>query len=108
MNVETLSWVVLALAVFAANVPFFNQHLFGLVSIGKVAGYVKPLWVRLLEMLVLYFVVGTIAHLFEVNMGSAFPQGWEFYAVTVCLFLVFAYPGYVWRYLRKRKSGDDN
>jgi len=30
------------------------------------------------------------------------PQGWEFFAVTGCLFIVLAYPGFVMRYMRKR------
>lgn len=66
--------------------------------------YVKSLWMRLLELLVLYAVVGAIAWFFENSIGNAFPQGWEFYAVTGCLFLVLAYPGYVLRYLRKHHA----
>jgi hypothetical protein len=34
--------------------------------------------------------------------GGIYPQGWGFYAVTFCLFIVFAYPGFVLRYLWKR------
>ena len=54
---------------------------------------------ELLELVLLYFVVLGIARLLESNAGNAFNQGWQFYAVTVCLFLVLAYPGFVWRYL---------
>jgi hypothetical protein len=101
VNVSLLSWCVILLAVFAANLPFFNQQLFGLLSLSKSADYRKPVWMRLLELLILYFVVGAIAHVLESNIGNAFVQTWEFYAVTGCLFLVLAYPGFVLRYLRK-------
>jgi len=56
----------------------------------------------LIELLVLYAIIGLIAYLLESRIGGVFTQGWEFFAVTGCLFLVFAYPGFVVRYLRKR------
>ena len=86
------------LAVLAANIPFFNERIFALVPYGT---SIKPLWARLLELLVLYFVVLGAAYLLEARMGNVFPQRWEFYAITICLFLVLAFPGFVFRYLRK-------
>ena len=62
----------------------------------------KPVWLRLIELFVLYLVVGLIARGLESRIGSVFPQGWEFFAVTGCLFIVLAYPGFVMRYMRKR------
>jgi hypothetical protein len=50
---------------------------------------------------VLYFVVGFIARLLESRIGSVAVQTWEFHAVTGCLFLVLAFPGFVMRYLHK-------
>jgi hypothetical protein len=102
LNVSLFSWVVILLAVIAANLPFFNQQLFALVPLNKADKYIKPIWIRLLELLVLYFLVGLIAYFLETSIGNAFPQGWQFYTITACLFLVLAYPGYVLRYLRKR------
>ncbi|MBU3736362.1 MAG: DUF2818 family protein, partial [Methylobacterium sp.] len=56
-----------------------------------------------LELAVLYFCVGGLARLAEHNAaGQAAKQHWEFYAVTVCLFLVFAFPGFVYRFLWRR------
>jgi hypothetical protein len=40
----------------------------------------------------------------ESNAGNVFNQGWQFYAVTVCLFLVLAFPGFTFRYLRRRSA----
>jgi len=90
---------VIVLAVFAANLPFLNERLFGFIPLGARP---KSIWWRLIELIVLYALVGAIAYLLESRIGNAFPQGWEFYAVTGCLFIVFAYPGFVFRYLRKR------
>lgn len=99
MNISLVSWLIILLALLGANLPFLNERVFGLIPISLKA---KPFWLRLIELFVLYFVVGLIARLFEANIGSVFSQRWEFFAVTGCLFLVFAYPGFVMRYLRKR------
>ena len=99
MDVSLSSWFVIAIAVVAANLPFLNERLFGCVALRREA---KPFWMRLLELAVLYAVIGLVARLLESRIGNAFPQGWEFYAVTVFLFIVLAYPGFVFRYLRKR------
>jgi hypothetical protein len=100
VDVSLVSWFVILLALFGANLPFFNERLFALVPLPMP---VKPVWVRLIELLVCYFAVGLVARMLEAKIGSVFPQGWEFFAITVCLFLVFAYPGFVLRYLRKRR-----
>ncbi|OWW18498.1 DUF2818 family protein [Noviherbaspirillum denitrificans] len=99
MDVSFASWFVIALAALAANLPFFNERLFALVPLRQPA---KSLWLRLLELVVLYFLIRGIAYLLEARIGNVFPQRWEFYAITACLFLVLAFPGFVFRYLRKR------
>jgi Protein of unknown function (DUF2818) len=99
VDVSLSSWFVILLAACAANLPFANERLFGVVPL-KSGG--KSLWLRFAELLLLYFAVGGIGYLLEARIGNAFPQHWEFYAVTACLFFVLAYPGFVFRYLRKR------
>ena len=99
MDVNLSSWFVILLAILAANLPFLNEQIFAFVPLRTP---VKSFWTRLLELAILYGLVGAAAHLLESRMGNAFPQGWEFYAVTICLFIVLAYPGFVYRYLRKR------
>lgn len=79
--------------------PFVNEKLFLAIPIGRP---VKPFWLRLLELLSLYLLVRGIAYLLEARIGNVFSQGWEFYAITICLFLVLAFPGFVLRYLRRR------
>lgn len=93
----SLVWgIVLALAL-AANLPFFSPRLF-------IVGPSRPLrglgW-RLLEVLVLGALVVIGAMVIEARMGQRAPQGWEFYAVLVCLILTLAFPGFVWRHLRR-------
>jgi hypothetical protein len=64
----------------------------------------KSFFDRLLEVLVGYVLVGTLGFALELYLGNAFPQGWEFYAVTLALFLVLGYPGFVWRYMLRRHA----
>ena len=85
----------------AANFPFFTERGFGIRQLKQ---GLKPAWLRIVELLVLYGLVLGFARVVESSMGNAFPQGWQFYAVTVCLFLVLGFPGFVHRYLR-RKAG---
>ena len=63
----------------------------------------KSVFVRLIEVLVFYGLVGVLGFALEASLGNRFPQGWEFYAITLSLFLVLGYPGFVWRYLMKRR-----
>ena len=107
MDPSLAGWLVLAVALAAANLPFFNEHVFGVVPLkGRPAGAArtKPFFVRLLELIVLYFAVGALALALESRIGSVFSQNWEFYAITACMFVVLAFPGFVLRYLRKRRG----
>lgn len=94
------SWFLIGLAVLAANLPFFNERVFAVLPLTSRPQ--KPFWLRLIELIALYFLVGAVAYMLEARIGGVFKQGWEFYAVTGCLFLVLAFPGFVYRYLRKR------
>ena len=106
MDVSLASWLVIAVALAAANLPFASERVFGLIALkSSPAGQAreKSFFARLLELLVLYFLVGAVAWLLESRIGNVFAQRWEFYAITGCLFLVLAFPGFVIKYLRKRR-----
>lgn len=114
MDVSSSSWLLIALALVCANLPFFNERLLALMPLkspGAAAALAaeggrpwrKPLAVRLLEMAVMYIVVGLIGFALEARIGNAFPQTWEFYAITACFFIVLAFPGFIARYLRKQR-----
>lgn len=91
---------LLLLALLAANLPWFSEKLFYFIPLKNIQ---KSFGWCLLELVVLYFAVGAIAFYAEkATMGQVAPQHWEFYAVTVCLFLVFAFPGFVYRYFWHR------
>lgn len=92
---------MILLAALAANLPFLSERLFCILPLPRA---VKPFWMRLTELLVLYFLVLGAGHILETRIGNAFPQQWQFYAITVCMFLVLAYPGFVFRYLRKHRA----
>ena len=102
MSQSASVWLVLLLALVAANLPFVNERLLALVAVGE--GSRKSLAVRLAELVLLYFIVGGIGLLFERRVGQIAPQGWEFYAVTGALFIVLAFPGFTWRYLLKHRN----
>ena len=92
---------MIVVALIAANLPFFNHRV---LAIGPVLKPRKTLIVRLVELIVLYFVVGGQALLLEKRAGQIAPQAWEFYAITGTLFVVLAFPGFVYRYLVRRRG----
>jgi hypothetical protein len=93
--------IILVLGFVAANLPFvLERRLFVLPPRGDG----KSLAWRLLELVLMYFAIGGLAWLVEKNLGPVRPQRWEFYATTACLFLVFAYPGFVYRFLWRRRG----
>ena len=99
---QTVSiWVVLLFALVAANLPFVNERLMAVVPL-KFA--VKPLSIRIGELLAFYVLSGGLGLLFERRVGQIAPQGWEFYTVTGALFIVLAFPGFTWRYLLKHRK----
>ena len=100
MNFSTT--LLLILAFIAANLPFLVERIFFIVK--PKSGDKNVAW-RLLELVIMYFVVGGIALLLESKAGDIHGQNWEFYAVNASLFVVFAYPGFVYRYLWRRRGG---
>jgi hypothetical protein len=97
---QTVSiWLVIVAALAAANLPFLNDRAFGVLPWR--GGKALPM--RLIELVILYFATGLFGMLLEKRLGQSSPQGWEFYAVTAALFITFAFPGFVWRYLVKHR-----
>ena len=99
MTQTVSTWLVVFLALVAANLPFISNRLFAVYRMTDG----KNLASRLGELVVWYLVVGGIGLYLEQSMGQIAPQGWEFYAITGTLFLTFAFPGFVYRYLFKKR-----
>ncbi|MBL8332167.1 MAG: DUF2818 family protein [Rubrivivax sp.] len=101
MNHAAEVWTVIVAALVAANLPFLNERLF-LVGPRRAP---KALAWRLLELALLALAVYGLGVALESRIGQRHVQGWEFNVAAACLFLTFAFPGFVWRYLRRRSDG---
>lgn len=100
MATGTSIWILLSMAFIGANLPWLTSRIFFVRS--PKAGEKGVFW-RLLEWLALYFVIGFIGIGMErASMGGVHHQDWEFYVVTLCLFAVFAIPGFIYRYNLRR------
>lgn len=94
--------LLLLVGFVAANLPFVSERLFviGPRRAPKALGW------RLLELLLLAGLTVALGMLIEGRIGQRHPQGWEFYAAALCLFITFAFPGFVWRQLLRRRGHD--
>lgn len=90
-------WLVLLVAILAANLPFLNERIFALGPKRSP----KPLGWRVLELIVLWGLTLALGFALESRLGQIQPQTWEFYAAFGFFFLTLAFPGFVWRYLRR-------
>lgn len=97
VTVATLLW--LAVGFLLANFPFLVQRRLGFLK-GP-----KPFAFRLLELLLGYFLTLGFGLLLEGRLGAIQSQTWNFYAMAALLFLVMAYPGFVYRHLLRRRGG---
>jgi hypothetical protein len=90
-------WLVIFVAVVAANMPFVAQRFLMVFQLKEA----KTLGIRLLELVIFYFIAGGLGLMLENRAGQIAPQGWEFYAITGALFITLAFPGFIYRYLLK-------
>lgn len=101
MSLTASIWLVIVAAFVAANLPFLlDRHVLAVWPLKAP----KSLAVRLGELVAWYFIVGGLGLALEQRAGQIAPQGWEFYAITGALFLTFAFPGFAWRYLGRRRG----
>ena len=97
MSQTAAVWLVILAACLAANLPCITQRMFAVWRLPVR----KTLALRLLELIVYYFLVGGLGLLLERSAGQIAPQRWEFYAITGTLFVTLAFPGFIYRYLLK-------
>jgi hypothetical protein len=99
MTLDTAVWVLIVTAIVLANIPwFFQNRLFLLLPVQT-----KSVWINLVEWFVYFLLIGALAFMLEKNaMGQVQAQDWEFYAVTVFMFAIFSFPGFIYRYNLRR------
>ena len=90
-------WLLVSLALLAANLPFISNRVMAVYRLRSS----KTLVLRRAQMVVWYFVVVGLALLLKQRAGKIASQGWELYAITGTLLVTFAFPGFVYRYLLK-------
>ena len=97
MGIDAAQGALLAIAVVAANYPFFN---------GRFLAFYKPKqkgmgW-EFLEWLAMFALVGVLAYFTEARTSEPHDQKLSFWVIVVCLFALFAFPGFVYRHLWKK------
>lgn len=97
MDQAFLITVLLLGAFLLANAPFLSARL---CFVGPRKD-THPWW-RVGELVFAYALFIALGKGVERYVGQSSPQAWQFYAVSACLFLTMAFPGFVWRYLVRR------
>jgi len=94
---QNIILILIFLSIVLANLPWFTERFFFVLQPPGGAG--KHLWMCLVEWLVMLaiFLFGALG-LEQKLMGELYKQDWEFYAIITCLFVVFALPGFIYRY----------
>jgi hypothetical protein len=90
-------WLVLTVALVGANLPFVNQRIF---LVGPRRAPKPPLW-HVVELVVYAAVAAAIGRMLEAQISQTAPQRWEFYAIWGSVMVTLAFPGFVWRFLRR-------
>ncbi|MBN2647110.1 MAG: DUF2818 family protein [Thiotrichales bacterium] len=106
MDTSQAVWLLLLTAIVLANIPFIMGNRLFLVF--KLAH--KSIVVNLIEWFVYFLITGLFAYLLEQkSMGNVASQEWEFYTIVLFMFMIFAFPGFIYRYnlkhfLEKKQS----
>lgn len=100
MNITAAAVVWLVSGFVLANWPFLTEKKFFLFGQG-----LKTMGFRIVELSVGFALLLVIGFGLEASIGRLQTQTWNFYAISLCIFLLMAYPGFVWRYLRRGRVG---
>ena len=103
MGNSTYVTLLILVALICANLPWFSNKYFFFIS---PKGGKKTSFPFVIEWLLMYFLVALIAVLVELKVqGIIHPKTPEFFAVTLCLFAVFALPGLIYKFeINRRKK----
>jgi len=100
--------ILFIVTLIAANIPFISNRVLLVLKEDDN----KSFWLRFAEWFIMYIIVMAIAIGLETKLHGAayasvwefwnFSQNWEFYSITLCLFVVFALPGFIYHYDLKK------
>ena len=89
------STALILLFFIMANLPWISERVFLIYSL-KMS---KKIIIRLAETLVFYIFSLLLAIFLEVKFsGEVYSQGWEFFTITFCLFVVMSVPSIIFHY----------
>lgn len=99
MDLNQSVWLLLVTAIVLANIPFIlSTRLFIFIKVPH-----KSILIDLIEWFIYFGITGVFAYLLEnKSMGHVAEQQWEFYAITLFMFIIFAFPGFIYRYNLKQ------
>ncbi|MGB1702394.1 MAG: DUF2818 family protein [Cycloclasticus sp.] len=98
MNNQYPIFLFLFYSFVTANLPWLSDKLFCIRHLTSKSGWLR--WFEWMMWYVIAFVVGFALE--NKIMGTNSSQDWEFYVVTLCLFAVFALPGFIYHYDLKK------
>ena len=91
-------FLIIFLAIFFANLPWATNQFLIFFKRPK-----KNKALIIIELIVFYFIFGGFLLFIEKQIiGNTHNQDWEFYAITFCLFIVFSFPGFIYRVIWKK------
>ncbi len=91
-------YLILGVSFLLANLPWISERFF--ILFAPPFGGAKRIWMRLLEWLTFAVLSVLFASgLEQKTMGITHSQDWEFYAIFISLFVVFAFPSFIFRHL---------
>lgn len=94
-------YTLLILMLIFANLPFLTQRGLGFITLAH-----KTIWHQLAEWLLGLGMMAGLAYLLESRSGMVHQQGWQFYVVVLCLYVVAAFPAFVWRYFWHSRNAE--
>ena len=100
MSIDFAINLLIVTAIILANLPWIMaRHIFLFFPLKQE----KTLGIVLLEMSAYFLMTVVLGYLLEgKTMGNHMSQAWEFWVTVVFLFMIFSFPGFIYRYnLRK-------
>lgn len=91
-------FLIIFSAIFFANLPWATNQFLIFFKRPK-----KNKALIIIELIIFYFIFGGFLLFIEKQIiGNTHKQDWEFYAITFFLFIVFSFPGFIYRVIWKK------